>query len=280
MANRAPLHGGALSHATDTAFFPGLYPMPEHRTEFALVTGGAKRLGRAIALELARDGWNIALHYRHSREDAQATAQAIEAEGVRCVMVHGDLEDDKQVQAAFAQACEAGPVRCVVNNASLFEFDSAQGFDIALFQRHMASNLAAPVRLAQLLHAQVPEGEQGVVVNLLDQKLHNLNPDFLSYTLSKAGLQTATTLLAMELAPKVRVTGVAPGLTLISHLQTENQFEQTHQISPLGKSSDPQDIARAVVFLVNSPAITGTALVVDGGQHLVPMARDFSMMNP
>lgn len=254
--------------------------MTEPKPIYAVVTGGAKRLGRAIALELARAGWNIVLHYRSSVAEAQTTAADIRALGVQCVTFAADLEDATQVDALFDAAQAAGHVRCVVNNASLFEFDSCQTFDASLFQRHMASNLSAPVQLARRLHAHVPAGDLGVVVNLLDQKLKNLNPDFLSYTLSKAGLETATTMLAMELAPTVRVVGVAPGLTLISHLQSEAQFEKTHQISPLRKSSEPQDIASAVLFLVQNRAITGSSILVDGGQHLVPMARDFSMMNP
>ncbi|WP_370261663.1 SDR family oxidoreductase [Limnobacter sp.] len=254
--------------------------MAVHPPQFALVTGGAKRLGRAIALELARAGWSIVLHCRQSRAEADQTSADIRALGVQCVVHQADLEDPAQVDALFDAAQVAGPVRCVVNNASLFEFDAGHNFSYALFERHMASNLAAPIALTRRLHAHIPQGQQGVVVNLLDQKLHNLNPDFLSYTLSKAGLQTATTMLAMELAPRLRVVGVAPGLTMISHLQTPEQFEQTHRISPLNRSSEPQDIAQAVLFAVQSKAITGTTLVVDGGQHLVPMSRDFSMMKP
>jgi NAD(P)-dependent dehydrogenase (short-subunit alcohol dehydrogenase family) len=252
--------------------------MTHSTPQFALVTGGAKRLGRSIALELARAGWSIVLHYRNSEAEALATVAEIHALGVQCLPVRADLEIPQEVDNLFDQAQQAGQVRCVVNNASLFEFDSGASFNIGLFQRHMASNLAAPIQLAQRLYQHVPEGEQAVVINLLDQKLKNLNPDFLSYTLSKAGLETATTMLAMELAPRLRVVGVAPGLTLISHLQSDAQFDQTHKISPLNKSSEPQDIAKTVLFLVESPAITGTTILVDGGQHLVPMARDFSMM--
>jgi NAD(P)-dependent dehydrogenase (short-subunit alcohol dehydrogenase family) len=254
--------------------------MTHSNPQFALITGGAKRLGRAIALELARAGWSIVLHCRTSLAEARETALQVEALGVQCVVLQADLEVPEEVEALFDEAERDGHIRCVVNNASLFEFDSAECFDPALFHRHMASNLAAPIQLAKRLHQHVPESEQGVVVNLLDQKLKNLNPDFLSYTLTKAGLETATTMLAMELAPKLRVVGVAPGLTLISHLQTDAQFEDTHRISPLNKSSEPQDIANTVLFLVQSRAITGTTILVDGGQHLVPMARDFSMMTP
>lgn len=247
---------------------------------WALVTGAAQRLGRQIALDLADAGWSIVLHCRHSAQQADQTASEIRAKGVGCQIVRADLEDGQQVQRLFDEAASAGPVRCLVNNASLFEFDSAKTIQSDLFHKHMAINLLAPLTLARRLHDHIPEGETGVVVNLLDQKLHNLNPDFLSYTLSKSGLSTATDMLARELAPKLRVVGVAPGLTMISHLQTPEQFEKTHQISPLNRSSQPEDISRSVRFLVESPAITGTTLLVDGGQHLVPMARDFSMMQP
>src|SRR5690606_13757914 len=145
-------------------------------------------------------------------------------------------------------------------------------------QQHMQPNLVAPVVLARgLAQAVARAGTRGVVVNLLDQKLRNYNPDFFSYTLSKAAPEAATTMLAQALAPAVRVVGVAPGLTMISHLQTPAQFEQTHAMAPLGQSSRPQDIAHAVLFAAQNPAITGTTLVVDGGQHLVRFERDFSM---
>lgn len=248
--------------------------------DWALVTGAAQRLGRQIALELADAGWNILLHCRKSVHKATETKLEIQSKGVRCEVLQADLSQHEQVQQLFKEACAFGSLRCVVNNASLFEFDSASNLEPGLFNHHMAVNLYAPLSLSRLLHQHIPEGEVGVIVNLLDQKLDNLNPDFLSYTLSKAGLDTATHMLATELAPKLRVVGVSPGLTLISHLQTPEQFEKTHRISPLKRSSQPEDIAKAVRFLVESPAITGTKLVVDGGQHLVPMARDFSMMQP
>jgi NAD(P)-dependent dehydrogenase (short-subunit alcohol dehydrogenase family) len=138
----------------------------------------------------------------------------------------------------------------------------------------MQANVAAPVLLAQALHAATPAGAQAVVINLLDQKLYNLNPDFLSYTLSKAALQTATTMLAQALAPTVRVVGIAPGLTMVSGGQTEGGFEAAHQATPLGQSSTPQDIVDAVCYLASARAVTGTTLLVDGGQHLMPLPRD------
>lgn len=245
----------------------------------ALVTGAARRLGREIALTLARNGWGIALHYGRSAEEALQTCEAIRAIGVPCEALQADLGNETDVMSLMPRAQRLGPVRCVVNNASLFEFDDAHSFSFASLSQHMHSNLSAPILLSRALHAAVPEDEQGVVVNLLDQKLDNMNPDFLSYTLSKAGLAAATTMLAQQLAPRLRVVGVSPGLTLISHLQTAEQFEKTHRISPLQRSSTPEDIASAVLFAVNNPAITGTRILVDGGQHLIGMSRDFSVMD-
>ncbi|MDQ2988304.1 MAG: SDR family oxidoreductase, partial [Pseudomonadota bacterium] len=167
-----------------------------------------------------------------------------------------------------------GAIGCVINNASLFEYDSAADFSPALLATHMQANVSAPILLAQALHAATPEGGQAVVINLLDQKLANLNPDFLSYTLSKAALHTATTMLAQALAPRVRVVGVAPGLTMLSGDQSQSGFDSAHQATPLGRSSTPQDIADAVCYLAGARAITGTTLFVDGGQHLMPLPRD------
>jgi NAD(P)-dependent dehydrogenase (short-subunit alcohol dehydrogenase family) len=241
----------------------------------ALVTGAGRRLGRAIALGLAHAGWDIAVHYRRSDADARATAQAIEALGRRAVLLQGDLADSDCAAALAGRAAAAlGALHCVVNNASLFEFDSAAAFSPQLLAAHMQANVAAPLLLAQALHALTPDGRQAVVVNLLDQKLYNLNPDYLSYTLSKAALHTATTMLAQALGPKLRVVGVAPGLTMVSGDQGEESFAKAHTATPLGRSSTPEDIAAAVVYAAGAAAVTGTTLLVDGGQHLVPLTRD------
>lgn len=243
--------------------------------KIALITGAARRLGRAIALGMAADGWDIVVHYRTSRAEAEGTANDIEQLGRRAALLDGDLADESVSKSLLPRASGLlGPVNCVVNNASLFEFDDASSFSSDMLHAHMQANLAAPLILAQSLHALTPAGQQSVVINLLDQKLFNLNPDFLSYTLSKAGLHTATTLLAQALAPKVRVVGVAPGLTLVSGDQTEAGFSKAHQQTPLGKSSTPDDIAGAVCYLARAQAVTGTVLVVDGGQHLIPTQRD------
>lgn len=241
----------------------------------ALVTGGAKRIGRAIALALARDGWDIAVHHRASVAEASATAREIEALGRRAACVECDLADETAVRTLLARCAQTlGSVGCVVNNASLFEYDSAAEFNPELLLRAARINVVAPVLLAAALREQLPAGRRGVVVNLLDQKLFNPNPDFLSYTLSKSALREATTLLAQALAPAVRVVGVAPGLTLLSGMQSEAGFDVAHAKTPLGRSSTPEDIAQAVVYAVRAPAVTGTTLLVDGGQHLIPSDRD------
>ncbi len=241
----------------------------------ALVTGAAKRLGREIALGLAHDGWDIAVHYRASKADAQATVADITALGRRAIALCCDLANEAEVRQLVPRAVgHLGSLGCVVNSASLFDYDDAQNFAQSGLDAHMHCNLAAPVLLAQALHAATPDSEQAVVINLLDQKLFNLNPDFLSYTLSKAALHTATSLLATALAPKLRVVGLAPGLTLVSGDQTEEGFAKAHRQTVLGHSSTPADIVQAACYLANARSVTGTTLLVDGGQHLLPMNRD------
>ncbi|HEY5801729.1 MAG TPA: SDR family oxidoreductase [Burkholderiaceae bacterium] len=241
----------------------------------AVVTGGAKRIGRAIALGLARQGWDVVVHYGSSAQEAQQTCLDIAALGRRAHAIACDLGDEAQVQTLLARAAAAlGPVTCVVNSASIFEFDDSASFGHAALERHMRINVSAPLLLAQALHAATPEGATSVCINLLDQKLFNPNPDFLSYTLTKAALHSATTLLAQALAPRVRVVGVAPGITMVSGDQSADGFEKAHTVTPLGRSSTPDDIADAVCYAANARAVTGTTLLVDGGQHLLPLARD------
>lgn len=247
----------------------------------ALVTGASRRIGRAIALALAQAGWDIVVHYGQSQAEAHHTVAAIVALGRRAVALQCDLDDALACAALMTQASAAlGTISCLVNNASLFVFDSATDFSAALLERHMRINLTAPVLLTRALHAMTPAGSQAVAINLLDQKLFNPNPDFLSYTLSKAALHAATTLLAQALAPTVRVVGIAPGITLVSGDQDSAGFEQAHTATPLGRSSTPDDIAATVCFVVACVAITGTTLVVDGGQHLLSLPRDVMFLTP
>lgn len=240
----------------------------------ALVTGAARRVGRVIALELAAHGHDVAVHWRGSQDEALATARACEANGVRAITFRADLADEAAARALLPAVADAfGRVDAVVNNASAFEYDTAADFSYDLLQRQIAANTAPAVVLAQALHDLGPE-TGGCVVNLLDQKLWNPNPDHFSYTLSKAALESATTMLAMALAPRVRVCGVAPGLTLESGPMSSEEFDRARRMTPLQRSSTPEDVARAVRFLLESPAITGTTLRVDGGQHLAGQPRD------
>jgi NAD(P)-dependent dehydrogenase (short-subunit alcohol dehydrogenase family) len=251
-------------------------------TRTVLVTGAGKRLGRDIALKLAASGWNVAVHHRHSQADAVQTAADCTALGVRAQPFFADLADDASVRALLpAVVAHFGQVDAVVNSASTFEHDSAHSFGFAALEQHLLANTGAPVLLAQALHAHLlaaPGELDGAVVNLLDQKLWNMNPDFFSYTLSKAALEAANTMLALALAPRVRVVGVAPGLTLTSHMLSDEKFAELHRQSPLGRSSTPQDVAATVAFALDNRSITGTTLLVDGGQHLMRFERDFSLM--
>ena len=259
---------------------------PASRT--VLVTGSAKRLGREVALALAAAGWQIAVHFRSSAGDAQRTVadcQRVAAAGARIESFQADLDDEAQARGLLPRVIERfTSVDAIVNNASMFEHDSIGSFGYEALAAHARSNTGAPILLAQALHQHVSEragaqtARDAVVVNLLDQKLWNQNPDFLSYTLSKAALEAANTMLAIALAPRLRVVGVAPGLTLTSHLLSAEKFGRLHQLSPLGRSSTPQDVVAAVKFALDNASITGTTLLVDGGQHLMKFDRDFSLM--
>ncbi|MCK9507963.1 MAG: SDR family oxidoreductase [Pigmentiphaga sp.] len=259
-------------------------PLQPSSRRVVLITGAARRIGREIALQFAQAGWDIAVHYGASEQEAAATCGALSGHGAHAHAFACDLARPDAV-AALADAViqHFGRLDAVVNNAAVFEYDNVDSFNTDHLNQHLLPNLVAPVLLARALARHVQArgiDPTGVVVNLLDQKLWNYNPDFFSYTLSKAALESATTMLAQALAPALRVVGVAPGLTLISHLQTPEQFERAHKLSPLGQSSKPEDIASAVLFAAQNAAITGTTLLVDGGQHLMAFDRDFSMMNP
>lgn len=261
-----------------------------HPAPAVLITGSAKRLGKATALHLAKHGWSIAIHYRTSEAEAlqtvadcEQTAQAAGHTKTRFAAFQADLADETATRQLIPSVLSHfGSLSAVVNNASLFQEDTADNFSYATMQQHLASNTAAPVILAQLLHQHLQNtnapARSGCVINMLDQKLWNQNPDFFSYTLSKAALEAANTMLALALKPLVRVVGIAPGLTLTSHMLDEISFEKLHQLSPLERSSTPEDIASAVQFALANQSITGTTLLVDGGQHLMKFERDFSLM--
>jgi NAD(P)-dependent dehydrogenase (short-subunit alcohol dehydrogenase family) len=245
-----------------------------------LVTGAARRLGRAIALHLAAQGWDVALHYRGSAADAQATAAALGALGARVALLPADLADEAACRALVPAAVAAlGALDAVVHSASLFEHDDAASFSVAALERHLRVNTVPAVLLGQALHDHLRASgdlRRGALVNLLDQKLFNPNPDHFSYTLSKAALQMAGTLLAQALAPRVRVNAVAPGLTLGSPDIDDARLAALQAATPLRRGVQPEDVAAAVRLLLENPAVTGSTLIVDAGSHLAPAARDFA----
>jgi len=248
---------------------------PAPLRKVALVTGAAKRLGRAIALGLGEQGWDLALHYLHSSEAAHETAERLRDRGCSVALFRANLAEESATRTLFDEVLRHfGRVDALINNASLFDHDTPATCNFASLGAHWLPNLAAPLVLTQALHAHCARQAQGVVVNILDQKLLNPNSDFFSYTLSKAALLHATDLMARHFAPGLRVVAVSPGITLASGDQSEAGFAQAHAQTPLGRSSSPEDIVQAVCYLLEASAITGVNLCVDGGQHLWPSQRD------
>ena len=247
-----------------------------------LITGAARRIGKAIAEVLAADGWRVAVHYNSSRAEAEETVATIRAKGGVAEAVQADLGDEAALKELMVLAKEAvGPLTCLINNASRFEYDDIGSLSGTSWDRHMAVNLRAPALLSRDFAAALVDGDEGVIVNILDQKVGNENPDFLSYSVSKMGLEALTRLLALALAPRIRVCGVAPGLTLPSAGQTAESFAKAHALSPLGQGSTVAEIAQCVLFVINARAMTGQTIMVDGGQHLQKRAHDvmFEVLN-
>ena len=235
----------------------------------ALVTGAARRIGRAVALAVAGLGRPVAVHYRGSRDEALATAAEIERRGGRAAALAADLTREDETRALIDRAAEAlGPVEVLVNNASVFERDSLESASRESWDRHLETNLRAPFVLTQRLAAALPEGRRGAVVNLLDERVWNLTPHFMSYTLSKAGLWALTRTTALALAPRIRVNAVGPGPALPSPRQTRAQFDRQAAMMPLGRGATPEEIAEAVVYVIGAAAMTGQMIALDGGQHL------------
>lgn len=242
-------------------------PLPSPKT--VLVTGAAKRIGRAVALDLAAHGWSVAVHYRSDPAEAEAVCALIEQQGGRAAAVRADLAREEETATLVDRAVEAlGPLGALVNNASVFEYDSWDTADRASWDLHMEANLRAPFVLTQAFARQVAEPSHGCVVNVIDERVWNLTPHFVSYTLSKAGLWTLTQTLALALAPRIRVNGVGPGPTLPSPRQSEEQFAEQCAAMPLTRGTNPQEVADAVRFILAAPAMTGQMIALDGGQHL------------
>jgi NAD(P)-dependent dehydrogenase (short-subunit alcohol dehydrogenase family) len=235
----------------------------------ALVTGAAKRLGRATALALADDGYDIAVHYGSSKTEADAVVAAIKAKGRDAVAIAADLSQESATMTIVAAATKAlGPLTCLVNNASLFERDEALTVTRASWDAHFETNLRAPFVLMQEFARQLPAEANGAIVNILDERVWNLTPHFVSYTLTKAGLWTLTQVMAMALAPRIRVNAIGPGPTLPSPRQSAEQFAKQQASVPLQHGATPEEIAAGVRFILSSGAMTGQMIALDGGQHL------------
>ncbi len=243
----------------------------------ALVTGAAKRLGRAIALDLARHGWNVAIHYNTSEKEARATEADARTSGVKVALLKADLSRESETAALVARATtELGPLGALINSASIFENDEWYSADRKSWDLHMETNLRAPFVLSQEFARQVPRNGSGAIVNLIDQRVLKPTPQFISYSLSKAALFWLNTTLAQALAPRVRVNAVGPGPTMKNERQSPADFNRQREATILGRGAEPQDICDAVRYLLEAPSVTGQMIAVDGGQHLIWQTPDVS----
>jgi hypothetical protein len=247
---------------------------------WALVTGAGRRLGRAVALDLARAGWSVVAHYRRSAKEADAVVQEARALGVSAVAVGADLSDAAERHALIERAVDAvgAHLSALVNCAAMFEHDTIDTLTEDALQRHMALNAFTPAVLSREFAEALPEDARGVIVNFLDFKLASPYPDHFSYTLSKYALAGATDLLARALAPWVRVNAVAPGYTLPAPGQSEADYKRLHDDTPLKTGPTPEHVAHAVRFLIENEAVTGQTIYVDAGRRFVGHDRDMAFM--
>ncbi len=240
-----------------------------------LITGAAKRIGRAVALDFAARGWKIGVHYHASGKDAHRLVDEITARGAKAVALSADLRHVEQTrQLVKSCADQLGPVSCLINNASRFENDSALELEIENWSAHMEINLRAPVLLAQTMARALPEGREGNIINIIDQRVWRLNPGFFSYTLSKSALWTATQTLAQALSPHIRVNAIGPGPALASKRQTPENFEKQKNALLLKKGPALEEICAAIRFIIEASSMTGQMIALDGGQHLAWQTPD------
>ncbi|WP_108683144.1 SDR family oxidoreductase [Methyloceanibacter sp. wino2] len=235
----------------------------------ALVTGAARRLGRAIAEDLARDGWRVAVHFQTSEADARSLVAEIEAFGGRAAAIQADLSEIQALPGLIEDSAKAlGPVTCLVNNAACFSWDWPDDFDETGWTQHHEVNLRAPVFLTKAFAKALPDGVEGNVINLIDQKVHALNPHHFTYTVAKSGLWTATRTLAQALAPQIRVNAIAPGPVLPFAGQSDEDFARECRDTLLKRPVPMSDITATVRFLLETGSITGQMIALDGGRHL------------
>jgi len=245
----------------------------------ALVTGAAIRLGRSIALRLAQEGFVIAAQYNTSRDEAESLREEITGDNGRCSLFEVDLAVPDIVSPFFRDVTEqCGMPNLIVNNAAMFVNDDASDFSLDQFDRHVNVNLKAPIVLSKEFFNGCDDREDRLIVNMLDNKVYALNPDFFSYTVSKCALRDSTEMLAMRFAPKVRVCGIAPSVTLISGKQTQKNFEKSRELTPLKRGPSPEEIAEAVVFMWRTKSYNGDIMTLDGGQSLLKFPRDVAFL--
>ncbi len=234
-----------------------------------LVTGAARRIGRELALGLAEAGWNIAVHYNHSADEANEVVEAARGKGVEAAAFQADLHAESDMQRLVgAVTAGLGPLRCLINNASTFEYDRIESASRESWDLHMEVNLRAPFVLSQHFADQLPPGESGNIINIVDQRVWRLTPEFMTYTISKAALWTLTQTMAQALAPEIRVNAIGPGPVLPSKRQTAENFSAQVEALPLQTHADPSEICRAVRFILETGSMTGQMIALDGGQHL------------
>ena len=238
-----------------------------HKT--ALVTGGAKRIGKAMCEYLAKNGWNIAVHYLTSEDNANDTVKIIHSIGSKAISIKADLNDTHDTKKLFRIAKESlGPIGLLINNASIFLPEEWDNVTDDTWNKNLNINLKAPFILSQEFAKSLPKKSNGLIINLIDQRVLKLKSDFFSYTLSKSGLYSMTQMLALSLGPRIRVNGIGPGPTLPNSQQTNKMFDLEAELTPLQKNVDPEDIARTMMYLINTESITGQMIAVDCGQHL------------
>jgi NAD(P)-dependent dehydrogenase (short-subunit alcohol dehydrogenase family) len=243
--------------------------------ETVLITGAARRIGRAIALDFAGRGWRVGVHFNASQPEANQLVREITEKGGSAATLQADLADVAAV-AGLVPACSAalGTPRCLINNASLFLHDTIASLDPGQWDRQLAVNLKAPVLLAQSFAAHLPAQVDGNIINIIDQRVWRPTPHFFSYSVAKAGLWWATQTLAQALAPRIRVNAIGPGPVLANTHQTAEQFDRQRTTTPLGRGSTTEEIAAAIRFILDAPAMTGQMIALDGGQHLTWRAPD------
>ena len=235
----------------------------------ALITGAARRIGRALALTCAEAGYDVAVHHRGPPDEAEAVAAEIRELGRKSAPVSAELTDELDTSTLVGRAAQAlGPVTLLINNASVFRDDRIQTLTIESWKAHMQTNLRAPILLAQAFAAELPDSVEGLIVNMLDQRVWKPNPQFFTYGLSRSALWTATQVMAQALAPRIRVNAIGPGPTLPSIHQTPGDFEAEAHNVPLQRRSSPEDVAHALRYLIEARQVTGQMIAVDGGQHL------------